>query len=134
MPKTKTPAATPEPTPETKVKNYLSKNEQYREDQAKLASTLVIVNLDDNERSYLAVAQDLYRGHSGCTTPFNEFIRGLLLSVEMGRWPTPDDVAHELETFRDNFESAKSDMAAFTQAYPFVMDAELLKRAKEAVR
>ena len=55
-------------------------------------------------------AKKIYRRHSGCTSPFEEFFYAIVYRVEAGRWPTPDDVVRELERFKEDFE----DMSLWT--------------------
>ena len=62
---------------------------------ARIAATLDLKGLSDSERAFLATCQRIYRRHSGFTSPFEEFFWTLVISVEFGSWPTPDDVADE---------------------------------------
>ena len=108
-PKTK-PSPVEIPQAEWKVRNELRR--------AALSAGLVTVDLSVHERAFLAACQQIYRQDAGSNTPFEEFFRNVLMQVQLGDWPTPDDVEHDLETFRKNFDDMKRDCQAFVKAYP----------------
>jgi hypothetical protein len=99
---------------------------------ARIAATLDLKDLGDSERAFLATCQKLYRRHSGCTSPFEEFFWSLVLDVERGHWPTPDDVARELETFKDDFDDMSRWARYFLEAYPEVPAKDETEQPKEA--
>ncbi|MCU1337084.1 MAG: hypothetical protein JWO19_2665 [Bryobacterales bacterium] len=92
--------------------------DEYRARNAQIGATLVLADLSDHERAFLATCQKIHRRDTGCTTPFEEFFTKLVITVESGHWPTPDDVEHELKEFRENFDAMQSDVRAFIEAYP----------------
>src|SRR5207245_2058192 len=85
---------------------------------ARIASELVICDLDDEERAFLATCQRIHRRNAGCNSPFEEFFASLVEWVEAGHWPTPDNVEQRLKEFRDNFDSMTCDATQFMEAYP----------------
>jgi hypothetical protein len=91
---------------------------EYKARKAAAAATLNLKNLDETERAFLATCQKIYRRHSGCTSPFEEFFRILVLNVEHDTWPTPDDVSHELESFKRDFEDMDERARIFVESYP----------------
>jgi hypothetical protein len=93
--------------------------------RAALSAGFVGAGLDDRERAFLGACQQIYRQDTGSNTPFEEFFRNVVLHVQLTSWPTPDDVEHDLETFRKNFDDMKRDCAAFIKAYPEGFAAEL---------
>jgi len=95
MPELKNPAV---------MKRDLDVDEAQVKSDTIVAATLYLKDLDDAERAFLAICQRIFRRHSGCTSPFEEFFVGLVASVECNYWPTPGGVAHELETFRRDFD------------------------------
>jgi hypothetical protein len=86
--------------------------------RANLSAQLVVSELDDSERAFLATCQQIYRAFSGCTTPFEDLIRNLISAVQAGKCPSPDDVRKELETFDEDFSSMRRDVALFLLHYP----------------
>jgi hypothetical protein len=91
---------------------------EVRARDARLAATLDLQNLSDRERAFLAICQKLHRGDRGCDTPFEEFFCHLVFLIEHDRWPTPDDVAEELDSFRENFKWMRETAKSFFEAYP----------------
>jgi hypothetical protein len=92
----------------------------YSRAEAERGAALVIVGLDDGERSYLATCQKIYRQHRGCTTPFENFIWSLIAVAGQNGWLTPDEVVPELETFRDEWDLMRGEAVRFVNAYPEV--------------
>jgi hypothetical protein len=92
--------------------------EAWKRRTAELAATLILADLDDNERAYLAICQRIYRRCNGCNSPFEEFFHDLTVMVEAGRFPTPEAVAHKLDEFRENFDHMTRDARQFLEAYP----------------
>jgi hypothetical protein len=90
----------------------------YANELALRAQELILTDLDDGERAYLASCQKMRRQHTGCNTPFEEFFDSLVLRIRMGGMPTPDDVADMLEEFRDNWDAMSRDVARFIESYP----------------
>ena len=70
------------------------------------------------ERDFLATCQRIYRADGGCTTPFEEFFTKLAISVQVGRWPSPDQVRKELETFDEDFADMQRCAIRFLNHYP----------------
>ena len=85
---------------------------------ARIAATLDLKGLSDSERAFLATCQRIYRRHTGCTSPFENFFWSLAFSVQCGNWPTPDDVAEELGSFKENFADVVRWAHDFYEAYP----------------
>lgn len=106
----------PKNTPKTKP----ASEESYEERNARLAATLNLKDLDDRERAFLAICQKIHDRYTGCNSPFEEFINALVRYVARGEWPTPDDAARELETFREHFDDMRRDAAWFRESYPQV--------------
>jgi len=97
-----------------------------------IAATLDLKDLGDRERAFLAICQKIYRRHSGCTSPFENFFWSLVFSIERGHWPTPDDVEHDLGTFKDDFEDMSRQARYFAESYPAILATPEVKQAKEA--
>ena len=110
-----------QPQNDESVKRQLAWRQQYAEREALIGSRLVIAELDDTERAFLATCQDLYRRWGGDRNPFENFIHSLIVTAKFGHSHTPDDVAHELEAFRENFDSMREDAIAFVRLYPSSM-------------
>lgn len=126
MPKNTVPrsrrAAAPNKYPKT-VKNAKQlqakwTGEEYEARKARLAASLDLKDLSDLERAFLATCQKIRRRDRGCESPFEEFFDSLTIMVEVGKWPTPDDVAHELARFREHFEFMRESTRNFIAAYP----------------
>jgi hypothetical protein len=100
--------------------------------EAEAAKTLDLKDLDDCERAKLATCQKILRRDTGCNSPFEEFFGNLVFQALFGRWPTPDDVASKLETFKDNFESMQRDARSFLEAYPEERKASETEQPAEA--
>ncbi len=91
---------------------------EYTATMGRLASTLDLKNLDDVERAFLATCQKIERRFTGCNSPFEEFFHNLVRCVQRSEWPTPEDAAAELDTFREHFDDMRRDAAWFLEAYP----------------
>ena len=124
-------AAPPKPSRTRKVqpRPAISLHETWKAEQAantarattrtaELAASLDLEDLDERERVFLATCQMINRRNTGCTTPFEEFFHNLAFSVEYGMWPTPDDVASELEEFRRDYDDIRRDATQFLKNYP----------------
>lgn len=98
--------------------SLLTATENYSAAMARIGATLDLKELDDADRAFLATCQKIQRRWAGSNTPFEEFFNELVTRVQHGRWPTPDDVQRELETFRENFEDMQRDVALFRETYP----------------
>jgi len=107
----------PEVPPQTGVTVEAWKDDFDRR-QANIAATLILMNINDTERAFLATCQKLYRQERSCETPFEEFFEGLVICVQARGLPTPADVEQSLETFRQNWESMKESSRKFLEAYP----------------
>jgi hypothetical protein len=105
-------------TPKSPASRPPAREETSNERRVRIDSTLVLANLDDFERAFLATCQKIYRQGRGCVSPFEEFFSSLVTCVKFGDMPTPDDVASDLETFRENFDSMRQSARQFTEAYP----------------
>ena len=84
----------------------------------KLAAALLTADLPVSERAFLAACQRIYRRHSGCTSPFENFFWSLVQSVQHDTWPTPENVARDFDTFKDDFETMDRWARLFVEAYP----------------
>jgi hypothetical protein len=106
----------------------------YASMMARLSATLDLKGLSDRERAFLATCQKLDRRWNGSNNPFEDFFHNLVASVWRDSWPTPDDVAQELDEFRKNFDDMRRDAASFLEAYPLdsVAEAEQAKEAAHA--
>ena len=60
---------------------------------------------------------DIVDAETGCNTPAEEFITGLV-DQHYSDGLTPDDVGHDMEQFRVNFDDMVRDARAFTARYP----------------
>ncbi len=92
--------------------------EDFDASNARVAATLDLQDLDVLERAFLATCQKIYRRDSGSTSPFENFFFSLVVRVESGRWPTPDEVASELEEFREDLDLMRKWTRSFLEAYP----------------
>jgi hypothetical protein len=99
---------------ERRLAEYARQNERTIE----LGAQLVVSNLSDDERAYLAKCQILYHGDRGCGTPFEAFFTQLVAMVNTGKWPTPDDVRRELKSFEENFDDMLLQAERFMVNYP----------------
>ena len=132
MSKTTKPAAKAPETNEEFSRQMQKGYEGYEARQARIGATLDLKDLGDSERAFLATCQKIYRRDRGSITPFEEFFSGLIVRVEVGMWPTPDDVAVELGTFKENFEDARECAGKFVEAYPAKPEAGQPKEAAHA--
>jgi hypothetical protein len=82
------------------------------------ASKLIIDDLPDAERAFLATCQQICRADKGCCTPFEEFFGHIVSAVEWGMWPTPDRIRDFLKEFEENYEDMTQDVASFLSHYP----------------
>ena len=99
---------------------------------ARIGATLDLIDISDVERAFLATCQKIKRRDSGSTSPFENFFFSLVVSVENGLWPTPDDVARELEEFREDFECMSNWTKAFLEVYPQKPAASEVEQPAEA--
>jgi len=120
MPELKNPAV---------MKRDLDVDEAQVKSDTIVAATLYLKDLDDAERAFLAICQRIFRRHSGCASPFEDFFVGLVASVECNYWPTPGGVAHELETFRRDFDDMSVWARRFVEAYPERHSAQQMEAA-----
>jgi hypothetical protein len=97
------------------------------EDKAALGRALmerirtVIAEMSVLSLQEVAQFVDLVEHEAGGLTPAEEFIRGILLHHYV-RGLTPKDVADQLATFREDFESALSRARRFALRYPQLMN------------
>ena len=89
-----------------------------RQPKSAVAATLDLKDSSDAERAFLATCQKIYRRDHGCVTPFEQFFWGLVVLAENDLWPTPDRVACELATFRDDFDDMDKWARVFVETYP----------------
>lgn len=80
--------------------------------------------MDDYEVNLLWAAWKAIKSNHGCDTPAEEFVSSIAsyylrsLNPENNRGLTPDYVADQLETFRDNFRDALAVARHFNARYP----------------
>src|SRR5579863_7538707 len=101
-----------------KLKAVEDNKESWEAKHARIGATLDLIDLDDHERAYLAVCQQIHRRYTGDNTPFEAFMDSIVLRVSYGSWPTPNDVAVFLETFREHYDDMKADVRKFVATYP----------------
>lgn len=117
------PAAVPAaaPVPKLDPMNVLAKfsPEQEQEVRGALLARLIqqLAGMDTHEVRQIAWYADIEEAKCGCDTPAEEFITGLVLCYQI-RGLTPDDVAHDLESFRENFDSMAKAARVFSARYP----------------
>jgi hypothetical protein len=105
------PAVEPKRTPDQ------DENRTRDERWAAMLDTNTFAQLDRERRAELAVCQHILEREHGCTTPFEEFFSTLITWVSLNSWPTPDRVAQDLETFKQNFEDMERDARLFVGSY-----------------
>jgi len=93
-------------------------DENWEAKNARIGATLDLQDIPDSERAFLATCQKIHRRERGCDSPFEEFFAHLVFLVERGQWPTPDDVADNLKTFREEFAYMRESSKNFIEAYP----------------
>jgi hypothetical protein len=81
------------------------------------SARFVTSDLDNRERAFLSVCQQMYREDHGCDTPFQNFFHLLVLGIEHGRWPTPDDVRDGLIEFEENWQAMHLEARRFAERY-----------------
>lgn len=65
-------------------------------------------------RNLIFPCLDALAAHSGCTSPAEEFVRAVL-SAYNSRYLTPDNAAHDLEEFRENYTLMSKWAAVFME-------------------
>ena len=70
-----------------------------------------------HEVRQIAWYANIEEAKGGCDTPAEDFITGLVLDYQI-RGLTPDDAAHRLEEFRENFDSMAKAASIFAARYP----------------
>jgi hypothetical protein len=106
------------PTPTVEQSDPVNRDPARAARIALIGSQLVITDLDDSERSYLATCQMIYREDSGSKTPFQSFLVALVFAVEHGKWPAPEDVLERLEEFTLEYNDLAEEAAKFLRRYP----------------
>ena len=89
-----------------------------------LLDEIVDADLRDYQEQHLRTFLRLLSEDHGCSTPWQEFLVGLI-NLAAVRVLTPDEVANELDTFRDNWQTGIRDAALVLRDYPAEMKAEL---------
>jgi hypothetical protein len=77
-----------------------------------------LMELRDDQRRSLSMFATVLRNHSGCTTPAETFLINLTRQHVTAEPLTPDDIDHEVQQFRDDFETAVRDARLFAHQYP----------------
>lgn len=77
-----------------------------------------LVELDDSLRGLISDFVGVLEAHTGCTSPAEELIWGLVLQHGMGIGITPDSLRRDLEEFTGNFESAIDNARRMVRRYP----------------
>jgi hypothetical protein len=77
-----------------------------------------LVELDEHSRGLISDFVGVLEAHSGCTSPIEELIWGLVLGHAMGVAITPESLRDDVQTFADNFERAIEDARRLVRRYP----------------